>query len=389
MIDFNNTEIAFQSKSNLQLLRSYLLFKLISKLGLVKITNRLLALALKMHIPIKWVVKPSVYAHFVGGESISDCYKAVRSLEKYRVKAILDYSVEGKESEADIKHALEETLRSVENAGKDANIPFAVFKPTAFTSHHVLEAMSSGKNVSEQTAADGEKFRQRVNILCQAAYDANIPILIDAEDSWFQAFIDQVVEEMMEKYNKEKTIVFNTLQMYRHDRLVFLEESYQKAVKGNYYLGIKFVRGAYMEKERERAAQKGYPDPIQPDKESTDSDYNAGLAFCMEHLDRISIFNGTHNEYSSAYLAQLMADKNVTKNDSRIWFSQLYGMSDHISFNMANMGYNVAKYLPYGPVKHVMPYLFRRAEENTSVAGQTGRELSLIISERKRRKGRI
>ncbi len=194
---------------------------------------------------------------------------------------------------------------------------------------------------------------------------------------------------MMERYNHAEAIVYNTLQMYRHDRLDFLKQSYEKAVKGNYYLGIKFVRGAYMEKERERAAEKAYPDPIQPDKESTDRDYNAGLAFCMEHLDRIRVFNGTHNEYSSAYLAELMEQKGVEKNDPRIWFAQLFGMSDHISFNLANQGYNVAKYLPYGPVKHVMPYLFRRAEENTSVAGQTGRELSLIITERIRRRGRI
>ncbi len=390
MLSFNNTEIAFQSKSNYQLFRSYLLFKLISKASLVRLTNRLLAFALNINFPIKWAVKPTVYAHFVGGESIRECDPAVRTLEKYRVRAILDYSVEGKSSEADIQHALEETLRSIKNAGQDPNIPFAVFKPTAFTSHTVLETMSMpGATISKEMAVEADKFRERVNTLCKAAFEANVPILIDAEDSWFQAFIDQVVEEMMEKYNHAEAIVYNTLQMYRHDRLDFLKQSYEKAVKGNYYLGIKFVRGAYMEKERERAAEKAYPDPIQPDKESTDRDYNAGLAFCMEHLDRIRVFNGTHNEYSSAYLAELMEQKGVEKNDPRIWFAQLFGMSDHISFNLANQGYNVAKYLPYGPVKHVMPYLFRRAEENTSVAGQTGRELSLIITERIRRRGRI
>lgn len=390
MLSFNNTEIAFQSKSNYQLFRSYLLFKLISKASLVRLTNRLLAFALNINFPIKWAVKPTVYAHFVGGESIRECDPAVRTLEKYRVRAILDYSVEGKSSEADIQHALEETLRSIKNAGQDPNIPFAVFKPTAFTSHTVLETMSMpGATISKEMAAEADKFRERVDTLCKAAFEANVPILIDAEDSWFQAFIDQVVEEMMEKYNHAEAIVYNTLQMYRHDRIDFLKQSYEKAVKGNYYLGIKFVRGAYMEKERERAAEKAYPDPIQPDKESTDRDYNAGLAFCMEHLDRIRVFNGTHNEYSSAYLAELMEQKGVEKNDPRIWFAQLFGMSDHISFNLANQGYNVAKYLPYGPVKHVMPYLFRRAEENTSVAGQTGRELSLIITERIRRRGRI
>jgi proline dehydrogenase len=223
-------------------------------------------------------------------------------------------------------------------------------------------------------------------MLCKAASDQNIPILIDAEDSWYQNFIDEVVDQMMAKYNGERAIVFNTFQMYRHDRLEFLKKSWQKAVDGNYFLGAKFVRGAYMEKERERALEMKYPSPIQPDKESTDRDYNRALKFCMEHIDRITIFNGTHNEYSSQYLTELMKEKGLKNGDPRVWFSQLYGMSDHISFNLAHAGYNVAKYLPYGPVKHVIPYLVRRAEENTSVKGQTGRELSLISKEMNRRK---
>ncbi|MCF8294456.1 MAG: proline dehydrogenase family protein [Bacteroidales bacterium] len=388
MILFENTQIAFQSKSNTQLFKAYFLFKLISFSKLVKVMNKALGWSLKLGVPIKWLVKPTVYGHFVGGESIHDCQKAVRNLEKFKVKAILDYSVEGKESQEDIRHALSETLRSIENAGKDANIPFAVFKPTAFTTSVVLEKVSAGQALSLSEESEANQFRSRVNQLCEAAYKAGVPILIDAEDSWYQNFIDEVVESMMELYNKDKAIVYNTLQMYRHDRLDFLAKSYEKAVKGGYFLGIKFVRGAYMEKERERALEKGYPSPIQPDKESTDRDYNLGLKFCMEHLDRISIFNGTHNEFSSAYLAELMQVNGIAANDSRIFFAQLYGMSDHISFNLANAGYNVAKYVPYGPVKHVMPYLFRRAEENTSVAGQTGRELRLLSLEKNRRRAR-
>ena len=246
--------------------------------------------------------------------------------------------------------------------------------------------MSAGQDLTVEESGEAENFRNRIDILCKSAFEKDLPILIDAEDSWFQNFIDEVVLEMMVKYNKEKAIVFNTFQMYRWNRLDFLKESYEKAVNGNYFLGAKFVRGAYMEKERERAAKMGYALPIQPDKESTDRDYNAALKFCMEHIDRISIFNGTHNEDSSRYLTELMEQNDLKKNDSRIWFSQLYGMSDHISFNLAHQGYNVAKYLPYGPVKHVVPYPVRRAEENTSVKGQTGRELRLIAKEIKRRK---
>lgn len=387
-MDFNNTEIAFRSKSDRDLAWAYFLFRILANTKLVIFANKLLGLALRLRIPIGWIVKPTVYKHFVGGETIVGCQKSVRVLEKYNVKAILDFSVEGKESIEDIEHALQETLRSIKNASNDPNVPFAVFKPTAFTRADILEKVSAGAKLSDTDKAEADNFRKRVNTLCKAAYDANIPILIDAEDSWFQKFIDDVVTENQLQFNKEKAIVYNTLQMYRWDRLDFLKQSYEHAKANNYFYGVKFVRGAYMEKERERAKEKGYKSPIQPDKESTDRDYNAALKFCMEHLDRISIFNGTHNEYSSQYLADLMAEQGLEKNDSRIYFAQLFGMSDHISFNLGNEGYNVAKYLPYGPVQHVMPYLFRRAEENTSVAGQTGRELSLILKERARRKGK-
>lgn len=386
MIDFNNTEIAFKSKSNVHLLKSWFLFSVLSSAVMVKIINKVLGFALSIKFPIGWLVKPTVYGHFVGGDTINYCEPAVRELEKFNVKAILDYSVEGKDSLEDIENALNETLKSIKNAGKDANIPFAVFKPTAFSTATVLEKVSLNAELSDEEKTEADNFRKRIETLCKAAYDADIPILIDAEDSWFQVFIDDVVTKMMAKYNKEKAIVFNTLQMYRHDRLEYLKKDYEKAVAGNYFLGMKFVRGAYMEKERERAEEKGYLDPIQPNQESTDRDYNAALKFCIEHIDKIEIFNGTHNEYSSKYLTELMEEHGIAKDDRRIYAAQLYGMSDHISYNLADLGYNVAKYVPYGPVKHVMPYLFRRAEENTSVAGQTSRELNLINAERQRRK---
>lgn len=386
MINFEDTQTAFQYKSKQGLRRAYFLFQAIKYPTLVKAGSSMLNLARTTGIPYKWAVKPTIYKHFVGGETIDKCYNTVRLLEKYNVRAILDYSVEGKENDADMEKALEETLQTVYNAAEDPNVPFAVFKPTAFAKSAVLEKASAGEELTAEEQEDADKFRRRVDTLCKAGYEKGIPVMIDAEDSWYQGFIDQVVTEMMERYNREQTMVFNTLQMYRNDRLDFLREALKKAEEGGYYLGMKYVRGAYMEKERERAAQMGYPSPIYPDKEATDQAYDEALKISMEHLDRISIFNGTHNERSSVYLTGLMEEMGVARDDSRIWFSQLYGMSDHISFNLAAKGYNVAKYVPFGPVKHVMPYLIRRAEENTSVKGQTSRELDLLAREMKRRK---
>lgn len=386
MISFENTEIAFQSKTDKDLKRAHFLFKMISSNVLVSAGKLFSRAALKLGIPVGWAVKPTIYQHFVGGESIDECFKNVRLLEKFDVKAILDYSVEGTESLEAINLAMEETLKTIHNAAADNNVPFAVFKPTAFTHEHVLEKVSAGEALSEAEKKEADNFRERVGILCQTAFDKKVPILIDAEDVAFQNFIDEVVEHNMEKFNKKSAIVFNTFQMYRWDRLEVLERMYKRAVEKDYFLGAKFVRGAYMEKERARAEEMGYKDPIQPDKDSTDRDYNAALKFCIEHIDRISVFNGTHNEYSSRYMTELMEEHNIPKDDPRCWFSQLYGMSDHISFNLAHAGYNVAKYVPFGPVRSVLPYLIRRTEENTSISGQTSRELGLIITEMNRRK---
>lgn len=386
MIDFTNTETAFTIKTDGDIRRAYLLYKIISYPWIVRISNTMIKMASAIRFPINWIVKPTVYAQFCGGETISECAPVVEKIKGGGVFSILDYSVEGSEEDEDIEQALEETLRVIDYAATNENIPFTVFKPTAFVKSEALEILSTSERPDEQSIREGEKFRERVGKLCERAAGYNIPIMIDAEDSFYQEFIDQVVTEMMQKYNKEKAIVFNTYQMYRHDRLARLKKDHMKARQEGYFLGAKFVRGAYMERERERAAEMGYEDPIQPDKVATDRDYNLALKYTLENLKDFSVFNGTHNEESSRFMAELMDELKITRNDERCWFSQLYGMSDHISFNLAKEGYNVAKYVPYGPVKFVLPYLMRRAEENTSVKGQTSRELRLLKEERLRRK---
>ncbi len=388
MISFSSTEIAFKIKSNRDLRRANILFKAISNRTLVKVGGFLSKLAISIRVPISWIVKPTIYSHFCGGENIRDCIPTIRKLSGYNVKSVLDYSVEGGENPGQIQAAMEETLRTVINAKGNKDIPFAVFKPTACIVSEVLEKRSSGDSLTTEAQEEADLFRQRVEKLCRTAFDNDVRIMIDAEDVCYQNYIDEVVMDMMEKYNKQKAIVFNTYQMYRWDRMDVFREDLKRAREKDFYLGIKFVRGAYMERERKRAEEGGYPSPIHPDKESTDRDYDAALKFAVENIDRVTIFNGTHNENSSMYLTRLMEQNNIRTDDDRCWFSQLYGMSDHISFNLAHLGYNVAKYLPYGPVRHVLPYLIRRTEENTSMAGQTSRELSLILEERKRRRNK-
>ncbi|KPK86075.1 MAG: proline dehydrogenase [Bacteroides sp. SM23_62_1] len=386
MVSFESTEIAFRIKSDRDLDKAYWLFRAISNKKLVRLGGLLSRLAINIHFPIKWIVKPTIYRHFCGGETIEDCLPAVARLSQYNVKSILDYSVEGKEDPAEIQVALDETLRTIDNAAKNEFIPFTVFKPTAFAISEILEKKSAGESLTTEQEKEADNFRNRIDALCKKAYDLNVPIMVDAEDYCYQKFIDEVVMEMMEEYNREKAIVYNTYQMYRCDRMDIFRRDLELARSRKFFLGIKFVRGAYMEKERERAEQLGYPSPIHPDKESTDRDFDHALTFAVENIDRVSIFNGTHNEKSSLHLVQLMEKHGLAKNDPRCYFSQLYGMSDHITFNLAHQGYNAAKYLPYGPVKSVLPYLIRRTEENTSIAGQTGREMNMIIQERKRRK---
>lgn len=384
-ISFDNTEIAFKAKSMSDLLKSYWLFKLVGNNFLVKLGPALLNIAFFLRLPIISLIKNTIFEQFCGGESIKDCEKRIQSLARYNVNTILDYSVEGSSNKENFDLTASEIIRTIERAKDDENIPFAVFKTSGLARIELLEKISTNSTLNEKEKIEFELLKDRVKLICQKAYDLEVRIFIDAEESWIQNAIDDLATSMMRIYNTEKAIVYNTLQMYRWDRIAFLKQSYADAENGNYYLGLKIVRGAYMEKERERAAELGYSSPIQKDKESCDKDYDLALAYCINHIDKIAICAGTHNEKSSLKLIDLMRENNILKDDNRVYFSQLLGMSDHISFNLANEGYNVVKYMPYGPVKLVMPYLIRRAQENTSISGQTGRELSLIIKERNRR----
>jgi proline dehydrogenase len=383
---FDNTEIAFSGKSNSDLNRAYWLFKIIGYPTLMKVGKAATKAGLALHLPIRGLVKATIFKQFCGGESIAECAKTTRLLDQYHVGTILDYSVEGKESEADFDATTEEILSTIKTARGNVNIPFCVFKVTGIAPNQLLQKVSENKALSDDEKGSLQRVEQRIDRICSAAKNADTPIFIDAEETWIQPAIDQFATDMMRKYNRNRAIVYNTIQLYRKDRLEFLKKSYEDAVAQQYYLGEKLVRGAYMEKERERAAEKGYPSPIHDTKSDTDKAYDDAVRFCVEHVDRISICAGTHNENSSLLLATLINNNNLPSNDARLYFAQLFGMSDHISFNLSANGYRVAKYVPYGPVREVLPYLIRRAEENTSAAGQTGRELALIIKEKKRRK---
>ena len=385
IVSFNNTETAFQSKADKDLKRAYWLFKMLSYNWLVKLSPALVGSALWLRLPILGIIRATAFRHFCGGESIQDCQSTIENLTSFNIGTILDYSVEGKESEEDFDRSLEQTLSTITRAKGDSSIPFTVFKPSGVGSIALLEKKNDGKLLSTEELERYSKFYKRIRTICQAGFDNAVPIYIDAEESWIQIVVDELAREMMMRFNTQKAIIYNTLQMYRHDRLHFLKSSIEHAKSNNYFLGIKMVRGAYMEKERERAKKLNYPSPIQENKEKTDIDYNAGIAMCLDNLELAYLCAGTHNEKSCVLLTKIMAEKNIPNNHKHIWFSQLYGMSDHITFNLAKAGYNTSKYVPYGPIKSVIPYLIRRAQENTSVAGQTGRELSLIQSEMKRR----
>lgn len=385
-ISFDNTEIAFASKSDADLNRSYLLFTMVSRTSWVKIGKSLTNVALGLHLPISGLIKATIFKQFCGGENITDCSKTIKALGDYHIGTILDYSVEGKEAEEEFDKTAKETMDTVKRAANDMHIPFCVFKVTGLARFSLLEKVTAAGPLSPAEESEWAKVKNRVHMICKHAAEAGVPIFIDAEETWIQGAIDNLATEMMQQFNTQKAIVYNTVQLYRKDRLAFIKISHGLAKQHKYFLGLKLVRGAYMEKERERAALMSYPDPIQNSKQDSDSDYNKALDYCIEHLADIAICAGTHNEKSSLHLVQLMQKNNIPTNDQRIYFSQLLGMSDHISYNLAQKGYNVAKYVPYGPVRDVLPYLIRRAEENTSVKGQTGRELSLIIKEKQRRK---
>ncbi len=386
MVSFDNTENAFKAKSDFDLKKSYWLFKMISNPALVKFGAKTAPIGLA--IGFKGLIKNTIFKQFVGGETIHDCDRTIAELGKYNIGTILDYSVEGKESEADFDACLKETLETIHKAKSDKHIPFCVFKVTGLARFSLLEKVTAKETLSEAETKEYEKVKQRVYLICKEAHQNNQPIFIDAEESWIQQAIDDLADENMALFNKEKAIVYNTFQLYRKDRLDYLKQTIAKAKSGGFHVGAKLVRGAYMEKERERAIEKNYPSPIQDTKENSDRDYNLALEECIKNISMMGLCAGTHNEQSSLFLTELMTKNNIPNSDKRIFFSQLLGMSDHISYNLTLAGYNVSKYVPYGPVKEVLPYLIRRAQENTSVKGQTGRELSLIIKEKERRKGK-
>ena len=382
---FDNTEIAFSLKSKSELKKSYLLFKLMSNPSMVSIGSKLTLFSFKAHLPIKGLVKKTVFNQFCGGETEKDCLGVINRMSEKEVYSILDYSVEGKEDEADFDAAMNKKLDLVKFAVNRDEIPFVVMKPTALGRFNLWVKVSSKSKLTDTEVEEWKRVENRFDAICKVAYEAGLHVMIDAEESWMQDAADDLVRLMMQRYNKERVTVYNTLQCYRWDRVNFLKNEHQLAKNNGYKLGMKIVRGAYMEKERERAIEKGYDSPICETKAETDKTFNEALSYILDNNNEIGLFVGTHNE-ASCYLAiDLIAQKHIPKNTDAIWFGQLYGMSDHITFNLAANGYNTAKLIPFGPVKEVIPYLIRRAEENTSVAGQTGRELTLLTKEKKRR----
>jgi proline dehydrogenase len=387
-LNFQNTEIAFASKSSAELKKAHMLFKLVASPALVRFGKWATDIALKLHLPIGGLIRATIFSQFVGGETAQQADDNTDDLADFGIGTILDYSVEGEDDEAGFDQGAAEIIKTVEISSESNGVPFCVFKPTGVGSITLWVKQSAGLEVEHYEKEAWNKAILRMEGILGLAHEKGTPVLIDAEESWMQDAADQTTELFMKRFNTEKAIVYNTLQMYRHDRLAYLKRAHERAKQGGYILAVKLVRGAYMEKERDRAAQRGYTCPIQKDKASTDHDFDEALRYCIANVDSISIVCGTHNEKSSMLLTELMTKYNVAKDDPRVFFAQLYGMSDHISYNLAAAGYNVAKYVPYGPVKKVLPYLIRRAEENTSAAGQTGRELGLIMQEIKRRKNK-
>lgn len=386
---FNDTETAFKLKSEEELNRALFLFGMINRPALVKIGTTLTKWSLKFHLPVEGLIKATIFNQFSGGETMEDCLPTIRKMYTKKLHSILDYSVEGKEQEEQFDAAMNKKIGIIKFAGENKELAFAVFKPTGIGRFSIWEKVTSKVTLSDEEEKEWKRVQQRVENICEAAYQHDVRVLADGEETWMQGAADELMERMMRKYNSEKAIVFNTLQCYRWDRQQYLEDLHRKSQREGFKIGAKIVRGAYMEKENERAKKMGYITPICESKEATDVSFNGVMSYCLDNINDISTFIGTHNEVSNYLALQIMENKDIAKNDSRVWFSQLFGMSDHISYNLARKGYNTAKLVPFGPVREVVPYLIRRAQENTSVRGQTGRELSLLIEERKRRKGEI
>ncbi|MES2375431.1 MAG: proline dehydrogenase family protein [Bacteroidota bacterium] len=385
-LSFENTEIAFRHSSNADLKRAYWLFKIINVNFLVKIGPPITNFAVKIGLPIKGLIKATIFKHFCGGETIRECEKTIKSLESGGVGTILDYSIEGEDDEKVFDETCEEIIRTIKRAAKDKAIPITVFKVTGVGRFGLLEKLDAKAKFTPEEQQEWKKVQNRVLAICEKAHSVNVPVMIDAEETWIQDTIDLLALNMMRKFNKEQAIVYNTYQFYRHDKLDSIMDDNEVAVKEKFILGAKLVRGAYMEKERKRAEEKGYPSPIQPTKEASDKDFNLALEYCTDNIKSIAFIAGTHNEESCRLLTELLDKKGIDHKNPHVYFAQLLGMSDNLSFNLADADYNVAKYVPYGPIKAVLPYLFRRAQENTAIAGQMSRELGLIVKEMKRRR---
>lgn len=385
-LDFSNTEIAFKNKTNDELKKAYWLFKMMNKSWFVNIGSKLGSLAVKLNLPFsKTVVKKTIFEQFCGGTTLLNSAKTIDHLSSYNVVTLLDYGAEGKSSEDDFNQTMNENIKALEFAAANKYIPVVTTKITGIARFGLLEKISSGGDLTADEEKEYSSVLKRIDAICGAAYKTKTSIFIDAEESWIQDAIDSIANLMMSRYNKEYISVYNTFQMYRHDRLEFLMKSFEEAKANGYILGAKLVRGAYMDKERSRAEEHGYPSPINKDKATTDDCFNTALRFCIDNYEQIALCNATHNLESSKILADLIFERQLPKEHPHLNFCQLFGMSDNLTFNLAAAGYNVGKYLVYGQVEEVVPYLVRRAQENTSVTGDMSRELDLYNTEIKRR----
>lgn len=384
---FNNTKRAFALKNDEELKKAIFIFKMMDYQWLVSIGTWLMNMALKLKLPVQGLIEKTVFEMFCGGTSQQDCMPVVNEMHEMNVYTVFDYSTEGKETEEEFEKGIQKNIEIIEFASDHEQIPFTVFKPTSVGAFAIWEKVSAEETLTDAEQKSWANIERRVDKLCKTAFDLKVKLLMDAEESWIQTAADELIEKMMAKYNQEQVFIYTTVQCYRWDRLQYIKDLRKRARNKGFKVGVKIVRGAYMEKENARAHKMGYPTPICEDKEATDVNYNAVVLYTMQHLDDISIYIGTHNEVSSYLAMQIIEEKELDKNDDRIWFSQLYGMSNHITFNLALNGYNAAKFTPFGEVDEVIPYLIRRAKENSSVKGQTGRELALLQEEKQRREG--
>lgn len=387
VVDFSDTEIAFRHLSAKELRKTAWLFGLMNKSWLVSAGSKIGLKVVEWNLPfVESMIKSTIFEQFCGGETLLECEKTIKHLEENNTYTILDYGAEGKETEQDFNKTMNETIRAIEFSAQQSGINVISTKITGMARFELLEKVDAGDTLLPEEEVEWDNIKKRVDTICHIAKDKGICVFIDAEESWIQDAIDKLVDEMMARYNKEKVIVYNTFQLYRHDRLQFLKDSFLKSVEDGYLLGAKMVRGAYMEKERARAQEKGYPSPINPDKAATDAMFNQAIEFCVDHYEKMASCCATHNAESSLYQADLIVQRNITRKHPHLMFSQLKGMSDNITFNLANAGFNVAKYVPYGSVKEVIPYLIRRTQENTSITGDMSREYKQVMKEMNRRK---